>query len=89
MGRSSGHSNLHRAGDFFRAPNANPRGKSSSPNDGRLSVIKRGSWDKYGFTSPSAFVRCVSADDPQLKKLRAGADDGRSMETFLNRPSHR
>ena len=52
----------------------------------QLSVIKRGSW-KYGFTSPSAFVRCVSADDPQLKKSRADADAGPSMETFLNRPT--
>jgi hypothetical protein len=55
----------------------------------QLSVIKRGSWDKYGFTSPSAFVSCVSADDPQLKKSHAGSDAGPWMQTFLNRPSHR
>jgi len=54
----------------------------------QLSVIKRGSWNKYGFTSPAAFVRCVPADDPQLK-LHAGADSLPSMETFVNRPSHR
>jgi len=51
----------------------------------QLSVIKRGSWDKYGFTSPSAFVRCVRGDDPQLKKLQADAGLP-TMETFVNRP---
>jgi hypothetical protein len=55
----------------------------------QLSVIKRGSWDKYGFTSPSVFVRCVPADDPQLKKPHAGADALPSMETFVNRPHTR
>jgi len=55
----------------------------------RLSVIKRGSWNKYGFTSQSAFVRCVPADDPQLKRSNAATDAPPSMETFLNRPSHR
>ncbi len=55
----------------------------------QLSVIKRGSWNKYGFTSPGAFVRCVPADDPQLKKIHTGADGLPSMETFVNRPSHR
>jgi hypothetical protein len=55
----------------------------------RLSVIKRGSWDKYGFTSPSVFVRCVPADDPQLKNSHAGDGALPSMETFVNRPSHR
>jgi len=54
----------------------------------QLSVIKRGSWDKYGFTSPSAFIRCVPAGDPQLK-LHADADSLPSMETFVNRPSYR
>ena len=53
------------------------------------SVIKRGSWDKYGFTSPSVFVRCVPADDPQLRSSHAAADAPPSMETFVNRPSHR
>jgi hypothetical protein len=52
----------------------------------KLSVIKRGSWDKYGFTSPGAFVRCVPSDDQQLKKSSAGADALPSMETFVNRP---
>jgi hypothetical protein len=51
----------------------------------RLSVIKRGSWDKYGFTSPSVFVRCVPSDDPQLKKI-SGSGALPSMETFVNRP---
>jgi hypothetical protein len=55
----------------------------------RLSVIKRGSWDRYGFTSPSVFVHCIRADDPHLKKSNASADALPSMETFLNRPSHR
>jgi|GEM_PF-2002743 len=55
----------------------------------QLSVIKRGSWDKYGFISPSSFVRCVPADDPQLKRLHTGADVLPSMETFVNRPRHR
>jgi hypothetical protein len=55
----------------------------------RLSVIKRGSWDRYGFTSPSVFVRCIRADDQQLKKSNASADALPSMETFVNRPSHR
>src|SRR5215469_10815133 len=54
----------------------------------RLSVIKRGGWNKYGFTSPSIFVRCVPADDPQLKK-HGGPDTLPSMETFVNRPRHR
>jgi hypothetical protein len=53
------------------------------------SVIKRGSWDKYGFTSPSVFVRCVPADDPQLRRPHADGDASPSMETFVNRPSHR
>jgi hypothetical protein len=55
----------------------------------QLSVIKRGSWDKYGFTSPSIFVLCIRADDPQLKKSDGGAEALPSMETFVNRPSHR
>jgi len=55
----------------------------------QLSVIKRGSWNKYGFTSPGAFVRCVPADDPQLKKSHEGANGLPSMETFVNRPSRR
>ena len=55
----------------------------------QLSVIMRGSWNKYGFTSPSVFVRCVPADDPQLKKSHAGGDSLPSMETFVNRPRHR
>jgi hypothetical protein len=50
----------------------------------RHSVIKRGSWDRYGFTSPSVFTRCVPANDPMLK--RAGADAPPTMETFVNRP---
>ena len=54
----------------------------------QLSVIKRGGWNKYGFTSPSTFIRCVPANDPQLK-LRAGADSLPSMETFVNRPAYR
>jgi hypothetical protein len=53
------------------------------------SIIKRGSWDRYGFTSPSIFVRCVPADDPQLKRAPSGAEAPPSMETFLNRPTHR
>jgi hypothetical protein len=54
-----------------------------------LSVIKRGSWDKYGFTSPSVFVRCVPSDDPLLKKMAAGTDALPVMETFINRPRRR
>ena len=53
----------------------------------QLSVIKRGTWDRYGFTNPGVFVRCVRADDPQLR--RAGAEAPPTMETFINRPSHR
>jgi hypothetical protein len=52
-------------------------------------VLKRGTWDKYGFTSPSYFVRCVSADDPQLKHPPAGTGTLPSMETFVNRPTRR
>jgi hypothetical protein len=52
------------------------------------SVIARGSWDRYGFTSPSIFVRCVPADDPQLR-TRGGPDSRPSMETFINRPHRR
>jgi hypothetical protein len=55
----------------------------------QMSVIKRGSWDRYGFTSPSAFVRCVPSDDPQLKKSAAGSEPSASMETFVNRPQRR
>ncbi|MBV8055618.1 MAG: hypothetical protein JO071_10305 [Deltaproteobacteria bacterium] len=55
----------------------------------QLSVIKRGSWNKYGFTSPGAFVRCVPADNPKLKKSHTSVDGLPSMETFLNRPSYR
>ncbi len=54
----------------------------------QLSIIRRGTWDRYGFTSPSVFVRCVRADDPQLKRSQAG-DAPPSMETFVDRPSHR
>ena len=53
----------------------------------QLSVIKRGSWDRYGFTSPSVFTRCVKSDDPMLK--RSSADAPPSMETFVNRPQRR
>jgi len=76
-------------GKFFSRVECEPARQKLVAQWRQLSVIKRGSWDKYGFTNPSAFVRCVLADDPQLKKLRAGADDGRSVQTFLNRPSHR
>jgi hypothetical protein len=54
----------------------------------QLSVIKRGSWDRYGFTSPSIFVRCTPADDPQLKR-HEGPLAQPSMETFINRPRFR
>jgi hypothetical protein len=53
----------------------------------QLGVIRRGSWTKYGFHSPSAFIQCVAADDPQLK--RSAGDAPPSMETFINRPSLR
>jgi hypothetical protein len=53
----------------------------------QLTVITRGSWGRYGFTSPSEFLRCVSSDDPQLKK--AGAGGSPTMETFINRPRRR
>ena len=53
----------------------------------QLSVIKRGSWDRYGFTSPSVFIRCVQSNDPMLK--RSSADAPPSMETFVNRPQRR
>lgn len=57
-------------------------------NDWRqLGVIKHGSWDRYGFTSPSVFIRCVKSDDPTLKRSRADAPP--SMETFVNRPQRR
>ena len=57
-------------------------------NDWRqLGVITRGSWNKYGFTSPSVFIRCVQSDDPMLK--RSPADAPPSMETFVNRPQRR
>jgi hypothetical protein len=55
----------------------------------QLSVIKRGSWDKYGFNSPSVFVRCIPANDPQLKTPPAGAGASPTMETFVNRPNFR
>jgi hypothetical protein len=55
----------------------------------QLSVIKRGGWNKYGFTSPSVFVRCVPADDPQLKTSSTSADALPTMETFVNRPRRR
>jgi hypothetical protein len=54
----------------------------------QLSVIKRGSWDRYGFTSPSVFIRCVPQDDPQLNK-HGRSEAGPSMETFINRPQRR
>lgn len=54
----------------------------------QLSIIKRGSWDRYGFTSPSIFVRCIPANDPHLKK-EGGPESGRTMETFINRPRYR
>jgi hypothetical protein len=54
----------------------------------RLSVIKRGNWDQHRFTTPSVFVRCISASDPQLKQ-RGGPDVAPSLETFINRPQRR
>ena len=49
------------------------------------SVNKRGSWDKYGVTSPGGFIRCVPDTDPHLAK--APPDDqakgGHSLEVFL------
>ena len=55
----------------------------------QLSVIKRGSWDRYGFNSPSVFVRCIPANDPQLKRTPTNAEAPPTMETFLNRPNFR
>jgi hypothetical protein len=54
----------------------------------QLSVIKRGSWNKYGFHNPGIFVRCVPSNDPQLRKSE-GAEGSPTMETFINRPSYR
>jgi hypothetical protein len=51
------------------------------------SVIRRGSWDIYGFNSPSIFIRCVPSNDPHLRRPRADAPP--SMETFVNRPPRR
>jgi hypothetical protein len=49
------------------------------------SPIKRGAWDKYGITSPSAFIRCVPDTDPHLTKSTAAGDAkaSRSMEIVL------
>lgn len=55
----------------------------------QLSVIKRGSWDKYGFTSPSVFVSCVPADNPLLKRPHSDTEAPPTMETFVNRPQFR
>ena len=53
----------------------------------QLSVIRRGHWDRYGFTSPSVFSRCVGSNDSILR--RSSADAPPTMETFVNRPNFR
>ena len=45
----------------------------------------RGGWDKFGITSPSAFIRCVPNTDPHLTKSPAaeGTKSTPSMEIVL------
>jgi hypothetical protein len=76
-------------GEFSSRSDCEPARRKLIADWRSRAVIKRGSWDKYGFTSPSYFIRCVSADDPQLKKPLAGTDSVPSMETFVNRPTRR
>jgi hypothetical protein len=34
----------------------------------RHSIVARGGWSQFGFTSPNVFAQCISADDPRLSK---------------------
>lgn len=45
------------------------------------SPIKRGSWEKYGITTISSFIRCVPDTDPHLTK--SGAKGGPTLEVYL------
>jgi hypothetical protein len=51
----------------------------------KQSPVKRGGWDKYGISSPSAFIRCVPDTDPHLTKSRVAgrAEATLSMEIAL------
>jgi hypothetical protein len=35
------------------------------------SIVARGGWSKYGFTTPNVFAQCASAGDPRLKSSGA------------------
>jgi len=37
----------------------------------RHSIVARGGWTKYGFTTPNVFAQCASATDPRLSKPSA------------------
>jgi hypothetical protein len=76
-------------GQFSSRPECEPARQKLVTQWRQLAVIKRGSWDKYGFQSPSVFVRCIPSNDPQLKKPQAGAEAPPTLETFINRPAHR
>jgi hypothetical protein len=50
----------------------------------KQSVVKRGSWDKYGINSPGGFIRCVPDTDPHLTKSpRDRAKEGPSIDVYL------
>jgi hypothetical protein len=82
-GRVMGPFELKSLGKFSSRAQCEPERQKLVMEWTKRSVIARGSWGRYGFTSPSAFVRCVASDDPMLKKSPAGEP---SMETFINRP---
>jgi hypothetical protein len=51
-------------------------------NDWRKhSPIKRGSWDKYGITTISSFIRCVPDTDPHLTK--SAGKESPTLEVYL------
>ncbi|HKV53786.1 MAG TPA: hypothetical protein VJN94_04005 [Candidatus Binataceae bacterium] len=49
----------------------------------KASVIKRGGWDRFGLRSPSDFIRCVPANDPQLHRT-AGNPTAPTLEMYVN-----
>ena len=72
-------------GEFSSREECEPARKHLVKAWRKHSPTTRGGWDKYGITSPSAFIRCVPDTDPHLRKSPAAEESKAipSMEIAL------
>jgi hypothetical protein len=52
----------------------------------RRNIIRQGSWNRHGFSTPNSFILCTSGADPRLAKSPVSAEAGLSMDISLNVP---